>query len=202
MLERLRKVPGETLDRASYHEQMREETERVTGVVWKLERSQFFHESDDDPAWQTYLAGDWDRSIEIFEAERPDVRAEAQKYTRQGSELRRLRVVEHPISPYLQWEMHSFHVLVQCGMPIRVIDANLVRDREQAEPLPEVIVVGSQVLFEVRYDDTWAARGARRIDDPDVIAQVGGELAALWRQGEPLVDYFAREIAPLPPPPA
>lgn len=60
-------------------------------------------------------------------------------------------------------------------------------------------MLGDRVLYEVRYDDTWAACGARRIDDPVVINQARQEIAGLYEQAEPLLDYFAREIAPLPP---
>jgi hypothetical protein len=44
------------------------------------------------------------------------------------------------------------------------------------------------------------AYGARRIDDPQVIAEAGREVAELYTAAEPLLDYFVREIAPLPAP--
>lgn len=152
MLEHIRQVPGEVLDRATYHAQMARETARLTGITWKLERRQSFTESADDPAWQAFLAGDWEKSLAIFDGERADVSAEAKKYDRQGSELRRLRIVESPVTPYLQWEMQSFRVLHECGLPIRVLDGHQVKHLEREHPLPELVVVGHQALFEVRYD--------------------------------------------------
>ncbi|HUY48837.1 MAG TPA: hypothetical protein VMV92_24495 [Streptosporangiaceae bacterium] len=200
MLDRIRQTPGMVLDRRTYHEQMRVETEQLTGITWKLERSQFFTEAGDDPAWQAFVAGDWHRSLTVFESERADLQAEAAKYARQSSEFRRLRIVEHPVSPYVHWEMQSLRIIDECGMPIRVLDAHEVRDLEIIHPLPEVVIVGQRVLFEVRYDDRWAACGARRIDDPEVIQEASAEIAGLWANAEPLVGYFNREIVPLPDP--
>lgn len=167
MLDRIRQIPGTRLDRKSYHDHMRVETERVTGVAWKLERSQFFTESADDPAWQAFVSGDWSKSLAIFESERSDIQAEAAKYERRNTEFRRLRVVERPVSAYVQWELQSLKIFDESGMPIRVLDADEIRDYEHGQQLPELVIVGEQALFEVQYDDRWAACGARRIDDRD-----------------------------------
>lgn len=105
MLDRVRETHGTRLDRSAYHGQMRVETERVNGTAWKLERSQFFTEAADDPAWQAFKSGDWSKSVDIFEDERESLAAEAAKYARQGSTFCRLRVVEPPVSAYVQWEM-------------------------------------------------------------------------------------------------
>lgn len=179
---------------------MRVETERVTGVAWKLERSQFFTEAADDPAWQAFVSGDWLKSIAILESERPDIQAEAARYERQSTEFRRLRIVERPVSAYVQWELQSLKIFDECGMPIRVLDAGDIRDYERDRPVPELVIVGQQALFDVQYDDRWAACGARRIDDRDVMRQAAADLARLWDKAEPLAEYFNREIAPLPPP--
>jgi hypothetical protein len=200
MLEHIRQVPGEKLDRPTYHAQMTQETARLTGIAWKVERHQSFTESDDDLAWQAFIAGDWEASIAIFDNERTDAQSEAEKYTKRGSELRRLRIVESPVTPYVQWEMQSFKVLDKCGLPIRVLDSHQVKYLEADHPLPELIVVGQQVLFEIRYNKHWAACGARRIEDRQVIAAARTEIAHLWDRAEPLNEYFQREIAPLPPP--
>lgn len=134
MLDQIRELPGETLDIATYHALRREESDHLTGPIWKLERSQYFHEPDDDPSWQAFNAGDWPKVLAVFESERADARAEAAKYARQGSELRRLRIVERPVSPYLVWEMQWFKILAEEGTAIRVLDAEQVRDLEHAGP--------------------------------------------------------------------
>jgi uncharacterized protein DUF6879 len=200
MLDRVRELPGERLDRASYHALRREETGHVTGPIWKLERSQYFHEPDDDPSWQAFVAGDWAKVVEVFESERSDARAEAEKYARQGSELRRLRIVERPVSPYLLWESQWFKILVEEGTSIRVLPVDKIRDLERNGPLPE-IVVDEHALYDVSYDEAWRACGARRITDPDAVRQAAEEIARLWELAEPFQSYFPREAAPLLPGP-
>ena len=128
------------------------------------------------------------------------MRAKVAEDDRLGVESRRLRVVEHPVTPYLQWEMQYFRILAEAGEDIRVIDASEVRHLEADRLLPEIVILGDQVLFEVLYDADGTAYGARRIDDPKVIKEACREVADLYARAEPLLDYFAREIAPLPPP--
>lgn len=197
MLERIRDVPAElfsTLESyvADFYEDYR------NTVVWKLERGQTFREPG-DPSWEALVFGDWKRAMRLNEEERDSVADAAARDSARSVESRRVRVVERPVSAYLQWEMHFFRLLAEAGDSIRVIDAELVRDRERVGPLPEVVVVGRK-LFEVIYDDAGTATGARRVDDPEIVAACRDEIASLHAQGEPVLDYFAREIAPLSSP--
>jgi hypothetical protein len=197
MLDRIAGLPGRMLDLAAYSDAFDQAYKKI--VFWKLERRQTFREPG-DPSWEAFAAGDWASSLELNDAERESVAGKIAEDASLGVESRRLRIVEHPVSPYLQWEMQYFRLLAEAGESLRVLSAERVRDRERAGPLPEVVILGDNVLFEVRYDDTGTAEGAKRIDDPDVIRVCAAEIAELWAQGEPLLDYFAREIAPLPPP--
>jgi hypothetical protein len=96
--------------------------------------------------------------------------------------------------------MQYFRLLAEAGESIRVVDAEQVRGRESAGPLPETVVLGDRVLFEVVYDATGTAEGARRVDDPAIIRAAATEIAELHEGGEPLLEFYRREIAPLPPP--
>ena len=137
--------------------------------------------------------------LTVFESERLEARAETEKYARQGSELRRLRIAARPVSRYLLWEMQWFKILAEEGTAIRILDAEQIHHLEHDALLPEV-VVDEHALYQVSYDEDWKAIGARRIDDPDVIRQASEELADLWEAAEPFSRYFAREIMPLMPP--
>ncbi|GAB3977209.1 hypothetical protein GCM10029978_066300 [Actinoallomurus acanthiterrae] len=172
------------------------DAKRLTQPIWKLERSQYFCEPDDDPAWQAYLRRDWQSVRAAFESDRLAARAEAEQYSQQGSVLRRLRIVERPVSEYLMWEMQWFVVLAQEGIEIRTLEAERVRHLEHQRPLPEILV-DEHAVYHVQYDADWKACGARRIADPDIIRQTTRELATLWELAEPFPDYFNREIAPL-----
>src|SRR5262249_18433696 len=151
MLSRIHKIAGKTLDVAAYHAIRRGETHHLTRPIWKLERSQYFHEPDDDPSWQAFVADDWHRVLAVFESERAGAAAEVENYRRQGTELRRLRIVERPVSRYLLWEMQWFRILAEEGTAIRVLDAEHVRAVERDGVLPE-IVVDEHALYHIRYD--------------------------------------------------
>jgi len=197
MLDRIIDVPGPEMDLASYSDAFDEAYKQI--VFWKLERRQTFREPG-IPSWEAFAAGDWDRALELNARERDTVRAKVAEDKSLEVESRRLRVVEHPVTPYLQWEMQYFRLLAEAGEDLRVIDAPSVRRLEADRLLPEIVILGHRVLFEVLYDAEGTAYGARRIEDPQVIASACREVSDLYAAAEPLLDYFTREIAPLPAP--
>ncbi|QBI56462.1 DUF6879 family protein [Streptomonospora litoralis] len=198
MLEGLRDLPAIPLERSAYHAEYRREY-AAGGVFWKLERAQTFQEPG-DPSWEAFAKGDWARAVELNEADRSEAEAMAAKDREVGMQTRRIRVVEHPVSPYLQWEMQFLRLLAESGQSLRVLTAERVAHLEGQRTLPEVVLLGDRVLFLVRYDAAGRARGAWRVDDPRAIADTAAELAEVFGWGEPLLEYFHREIAPLPPP--
>lgn len=199
MLDRLRHLPGTDLGFSGYSADFDREHAALTGVIWKLERHQAFRETG-DPSWEAFMAGDWPRALELNEAERPGARAQVRAERAQGVEVRRVRVVEHPPGPYVQWEMHYLRLLAEAGDRPRVLDAAGVRAWEERHgELPEVLVFTGRLVYLLRYDGGEPA-GCRRIDDPAVVRAAAAEIADLYDRAEPLLDYFHREIAPLPPP--
>ncbi|WP_149262398.1 DUF6879 family protein [Actinomadura sp. K4S16] len=199
MLDQLARFRGEVLDRAAYHRDFARQTDDLRGTIWKLERSQVFRELD-DPSWQAFSSGDWRRSLELLEEDRKAIRTEADGNRRQGLEIKRVRVVERPLSPYVQWELHALRMLAEEGFELSVVPAEDLSDLEIQGQLPEVVVVGTRVLYEVRYRPDWTPCGARRIKAPDVIRTAASEISRLHRKGEPLLRFFEREVAPLPAP--
>ena len=195
MLDLITDVPGPELDLASYSDAFDEAYKRI--VFWKLERRQTFREPG-VPSWEAFATGDWDRALELNERERDMVRAKVAEDERLGVESRRLRVVEHPVTPYLQWEMQYFRLLAEAGEDLRVIDASSVRQLETDRPLPEIVILGDRALFEVLYDAEGTAYGARRIDDPQVIVEAGGAPRTWPPRSDPAWRSDRRRSAPLP----
>lgn len=199
MLDQILKVPGDALDHASYHKDFAHQIEDLSGVVWKLERSQVFRELN-DPSWQAFMSGDWQRSLDLLEEDREAVRADARDNGRKGLRIRRVRVVEHPLSPYLQWELYALRMLAEEGFELSVLDAGELSELEIGGQLPEVVVIGRSVLYEVQYLADWTPCGARRIQAPHIVRTVASEIADLFDLGEPLLEFFEREVASLPVP--
>jgi hypothetical protein len=199
MLERIPEVHGQVLDLDAYSDFFDAAYKKI--IFWKLERRQTFREPG-DASWEAFDTGNWARSLELNDAERESVRAKVAEDATLGVESRRLRIVETPVTPYLQWEMQHFRLLAEEGEDLRVLHAEQVRAWEKAGPLPEIVVLGECALFEILYDQAGSATGARRIHDSDVISACASEIADLYARAEPLLDYFEREIAHLPTPSA
>lgn len=188
------------LDRPSYHEEYYRVL-RSGGIRhWnKLERGQHFQERG-FASWEAFAAGRWDEALALVEERRDSYARQVAEAEDLGVLQRRLRVVEFPVTPYVQWEMHVLRVRVAAGDRIRVLDARKIADIEKDRPVPEVVILGDVVMFEVRYDAEGNADGANRFTDPALIAETSAGFEALYEQAEEYGAFFDREIAPLPAP--
>lgn len=193
--QRLRQADGVILPVSDYQSEFAAAFRAAEGVIWKLERAQYFHEPY-DASWNAMMEGRWQRSLELIEQTR-DV------YAREydgPAEFRRVRVVEAPLTPYMQWELHYLAARALVGECGRVIPAHVVRPFETARPLPEVVIFHESLAYQVRYDEIGLHIGGRRIVDPEAIRPCVPVLRTLFEQGEDMRSYVEREVVPLPPP--
>ncbi|MEW9530275.1 DUF6879 family protein [Microbispora sp. NPDC049125] len=193
VFEQVRRVEGVTLPAEEYGAELHEHLSRLEGVVWKLERAQHFHEPG-VPSWVAMVDGDWDRAVALI----GEMRFEDDLPPR--AELRRLRVVETPLTPYLRWEAALLTARTRAGERARALDARAVRHLEDAAPLPELVVVGPDLMYEVLYDEIGAHTGARRITDSRLIEPCAQAIAAQYEEAEEMTGFYDREVAPLLPP--
>jgi hypothetical protein len=199
MLDRVREAPGEILRPVqAYVEDVDRYWSRIDRFD-KLERIQHFKEPY-EASWKAFDAGHWTESLELTEFDRPNVEAEFAEDARLGYRSYRVRVVEFPIDPYLLWEMYRFRVRADCGEDIRIVGPRELARFESGGIVPELIFMGSLAMYEVLYDEDGVLAGGRKFTDPELIAGCRAEVQALHRQGEEFRKFFAREIAPLPPP--
>jgi hypothetical protein len=199
MLERVRRAVGEFLRPARLY---REDAGRYWGHVErfdKLERLQAFREPE-DPSWQAFAAGYWEDSLRLLRDDRSNVAAEFAEDARSGLASYRVRVVEFPVTAYLQWELHALNIRAECGENIRVVGPGSVASCEADGILPELIFMGTSAMYEVLYDETGVLAGGRKFVDPELVKGCLVDVQALYGQGEDLRSFFAREVAALPPP--
>ncbi|SOD60650.1 hypothetical protein SAMN06297387_102201 [Streptomyces zhaozhouensis] len=166
---------------------------------WKFERLQHFEEQD-DPSRDALTEGRWEDALRLLEAEHDDWLAAARREEERRAPFHRVRVVEEPLTPYMQWESHALRVQAKAGKGIRVIGADRVREWEPAGPLPEVVVLGDLVLYEVLYTDAGVLDGCRRYTDPELIGRWTAFIQGLYEEGEDVVSYVDRYVAHLPSP--
>jgi hypothetical protein len=109
-------------------------------------------------------------------------------------------VVEKPITPYLQWELHVLRLRHEYGGLTRVVGSDHVQRYETNAPLPEIYTLGTDVMYEAVYDESGVLAAARRWLDRDLVDRCQRFIADLYRAGEPLDEFFDREVASLEPP--
>ncbi|MDH2424277.1 DUF6879 family protein [Sphaerisporangium sp. TRM90804] len=197
VFERVWETDGVTLPVETYGPEFRAAYENARGVVWKLERAQYFHEPY-EPSWVAMAEGDWERSLQLIGELRASLAADYSGY----AEFRRVRVVEPPLTPYMQWELHVLAARVEAGERIRVVPASAVGRYERSRALPELLILDPGLMYEVLYDADGRHLGGRRVTDADAIKACTSSLASMYGWGEELASYYRREVVPLPPPAA
>ncbi|MEU5692464.1 DUF6879 family protein [Actinosynnema sp. NPDC020468] len=200
MRELLRSTRSELLPLDVYWPEFEENFRRTDASgFWKLERRQEFREPGQD-SWEEFSRGNWREALELLERGRAALIAEHRKMTASGFSARRVRVVEEPITAYLQWELHALRVRDECGGPVRVLAADRVARLERAELLPELYTLGGEVMYEAVYDEHGVLEAARRYTDRAVIARCRQVIVDLYAAAQPIAAYFARHVAGLPAP--
>ena len=196
MLERIADLDGTRLDVAAYLNDFWKHFHGPIDVA-KLERRQTFREPG-DPSWEAFVAGNWADAVRLIDENRDVIAKEVRENP--GTAFRRVRVVERPYSPYLRWELYYIRHRAEAGEDIRVLDAGELRFLEGDRTVPELVVVGDSVAYEVCYDDSGNLIGARRFLDADIIGRCSEDISDLLDRSEALRDFLRREPSALPPP--
>lgn len=192
--------PGERLGLEAYREDFRRRDFAVDGCdSWKLERRQDFREPG-DPSWEAFVRGDWEQALRLIEARRGELLDLSRLGARHDCRLLRVRVVEQPLTPYLQWELHLLHVRAECGELIRVVGPERVAAYEHDCPVPELITLNDDTVYEIRYDAEGTLAGAVRYMGRAPRDRVAARIEELYMAGEDMGTFFAREVAGRKPP--
>jgi hypothetical protein len=193
-------VPGERLALDDY---LADLDRRFAGAPghdsWKFERRQHFTEPD-DASWAAFARGEWADSLRLMAATRDEIEAEHRDAARLGSALYRVRVVEEPIAPYLQWELHLLRLRAECGERIRVVDVTRVAEFETGGKLPELLTVGPDTVYRILYNAAAALQGALRHVDTALTTRCVRFMRRLYQDGEEMTEFFQRRVAGLDAP--
>lgn len=200
IIDLLKSADGYRLDQSQYQQDFDANLWRIDGAdSWKLERMQNYSEVG-FPSWEAFVAGNWNRALQLYEEERPNIIAFNREFQRHRSHLYRVRVVIEPITPYVQWEMHCLKLRAECGERIRIIDYSAISALESTGAFPELISLCGRVLYHTIYDGNQKPDGAIRFSDPELIARYEDFARTLYGNGEDVESYFRRMVADRPPP--
>lgn len=189
MLEQLRELPGERLPLDHYFEDF--ERHSIPGVDgWKLEVAQNFQEPGNE-SWEASVRGDWEESIRLLEAGRSTVQAELRE---PPFPFHRVRIVQQPLTEYMEWELRSLLIRAEAGENICFLDA---ATNDALLKLPEVVVIGRTVAYEVLYSSDGAVNGARRMKDETVVNALRADIMELHNRGTAL-SLLAKSLTSTP----
>jgi hypothetical protein len=166
---------------------------------WKLERGQEFAEPG-NASWEAFARGDWQESLRLVEGFRDGMTRLHQKFAATGTSTYRIRVVSLPPTPYVQWGLHVLRLRDEAGGLTRVLLDTAVADLEDQGELPNIQTIDREVMYQPMYDASGVGEYGLRYTDKALVSRCRDFIADLYARGEPIADFFRREIAPLPPP--
>lgn len=189
---------GERMDLSEYYADFQK---RYLGTreFWKLERGQVFAEPG-NASWEAFEAGDWGEALRLLEQGRDDLIAYYRERAARGTVSRRVRVVSLPLSGYLQWELHHLKIRDEVGGHSRILRDIDVAVLEDQGSLPEIYTMDDDGMYQAVYDQHGVLEYALRYTDAALVRRCRRFIADLYDRGEPIADFFAREVAHLPPP--
>lgn len=189
MIEQLATMHGRKLGLEDYFADFETRFWQVSSS-WKLERRQDFREPD-VPSWAAMAQGDEGLAWRLADEMRDGIAEHQRRLDARGIVQRRVRVVATPLTDYLRWELHVLHIRAELGERIRVISPARLATYETSGPVPELIVLGDQTVYQVLYDDDGVVTGAKRVEAPKIAMACRDDLATLWDRGEDLASFVA-----------
>ena len=197
MRELLDRTLGRRLDSPSYLADFNERFWHIGREgFWKLERLQNYQEHG-FASWEAFRSGDWDGSLRLIDGLRLEFARHLTRIRDAGFGHHRVRVVEEPITPYVQWELHVLQAKDQCGEDVVVVTGDQIRAFEDFNVLPDLVVLGSHAAYDVHYTQDGTPDGATLFTAPAAIAEARAFIQQLHQSGEKLGTYFPRRIAGL-----
>jgi hypothetical protein len=189
---------GERLELPKYYADFSADFSRAR-EFWKLERGQAYAEPG-DPSWVAFNADDWDEALRLAAGLREDLASYHADTAAAGTSTWRVRIVELPVTSYLQWELHVLRLRDETGGPVRILQAGAVADLEDQGELPDIYTMDADVMYQAVYDDHGVLDHALRYTGQALVRRCRDFIAGLYSRGEPIAAFFEREIAHLPPP--
>lgn len=165
----------------------------------KIEAGQVFAEPG-NPSWEAFADGDWNRAMQLIASRAEETQEYFHGLADLGKEAKRVRIVAKPYSAYLIWEMHVLRLNQQLGEEIRVVPISVAREQVTPVWIDDFTALSEDVAYRVTYDRYGVNDGAEASYDSQTIQRVLAAFETLFMAGEPMLEFFDREIANLESP--
>jgi hypothetical protein len=158
--------------------------------IFKLERLQYYIETGNE-SWQEFEGGNVRRSLELMR----NIRAtEAQfdiDFFRRGLQFLRVRAIELPLSPYVEWELQSHIISAQYGETILVADLTNAQRNRILWNSRDFLLFDSNAALVHDYAPDGALRGGWISQDQDFLRRCTDLAAAFLSSSVPLAVFMA-----------
>jgi len=141
----------------------RDEAGKLWSLYWfdmkhewfKIEVLQDYAGEDDSPSLRAWLAGDRQKSLELLKQEAYDNnwRKLCKQKHKQGVLMRRIRIIEKPLTPYTEWELEYYKLSnIPGGEQVFIVDKNSIKGLNL--PSGDLMMFDDQRLVICTYDAT------------------------------------------------
>jgi hypothetical protein len=188
---------GHTLTLNAYYPDFAHNFHKPGTTFWKFERGQHYAEPH-NPSWKAFHDGNWENALHLIETERERLTGQHEQLNAEGINTYRVRIVDYPLTPYLQWELHYLHLRHQTGGPVHIYPAHLLAPLEHTgHELPDLNICAPHATYIPNYDDNGVLASATKYPWGNSITRY---VKHLYKLGQPIDTYFQTHIAHLPPP--
>lgn len=166
---------------------------------WKLERSQDSAEPS-SKSWRAFNHGDWDQAMELLDAWKEELKPVHRRNTANGTKVRRIRIVETPFTPYIQWELELLWRRDAVTGGIRTLDAVYLDGLEPDGTLLPDLNITDTCAYHVIYDEHGVISHVWKYTDPGIVNPWRDLTRRLWDRGTAMNLYYKDHVQGLPAP--
>jgi hypothetical protein len=181
---------SERLDLAEFGSRFAESWARLRSRFLKLECRQVYQERETNKSQEVYNKGEVDKARELLRQEAEADRPLYADVKMRGLDYARIRLVQEPLTPYLEYELMAYRIRVDMGETIEVVrcgsELNLPNDKYF-----DFLLFDRRTALIHDYGDEGLQSGGWLTGDLDVIASLERVVIDLRQNAIPLREFIA-----------
>jgi hypothetical protein len=169
---------------------------RLTSRFLKLECWQTYVEAEANQSQEAYNRGDESKVRELLKQEAEADAPLYEEVKRRGITYARIRLVQKPLTPYLEYELMSYQIRAAMGEHIEVVARSDATLRLPNEDYFDFLLFDQHTALIHDYGELGDQTGGWLSEDGGVIARLETTALALRQTAIPLVQFLADNTVP------
>lgn len=178
---------------ADFRSQFRTSWDAAEDRYLKVERRQAYNQVG-DPSYEAFVRGEHRRAADLL---RGILMQQEKMYSAardKGVQLVRLRLVELPLSGYLQHYEFPSYLISQDELGEEISVATVESEGRLDDLLPDCIIFDNTVMYVNTYDGCGRPSGAIKVDDSQTINEHVERAEAFLKEALPLKQFMAAHL--------